>query len=304
MLTSARMMDNAYLCLFNSVKMRSDYFRLSGLICFLLISFEGFAQQQTSYQRKRISLGNDTVYIDIFQKTGAETHYVHVHENEQTALEAGLAVLQEYGGKLITLQHSKDTLKNRFITFSIGNDSYRFDPNRIYSRDTAVLIKTLVSNRRDKQVSRQAVSEVMKLADTICSEIRHARLILAIHNNKNEPAKLARRSWFQDTILDESFSILSYARKFEFQSSSNKSCAEIYINPEINNSEFFIVTERHDFDNLLRKRYSVVLQNENPVDDGSMSVFAKLNAIRYVNAEAKMGKLEEQLHMLHVFLKD
>lgn len=297
------MKDIIYFCEVNPLQMQLMYYKLIGIICLLSFFSEGFSQQ-TSYQRKRIALGNDTVFMDIFQKTGKEIHYVHVHENEQTALEAGLSILQEYGGKLITLQHSKDTLKNRFITFKVGNETYRFDPNRIYTKDTAVLKKTLVSSRRDKQVSNEAVREVIKLADTIWSEIRHARLILAIHNNKNEPVKLARRSWFQDTLIEESFSVLSYARKFEQQSSSNKSCAEIYINPEINNSEFFIVTERHDFNQLLHKRYSVVLQNENPVDDGSMSVFAKLNSIRYVNAEAKMGKLADQLHMLHVFLKE
>ena len=71
----------------------------------------------------------------------------------------------------------------------------------------------------------------------------------------------------------------------------------------VNNSEFFIVTERNDFKMLSEKRYTVVLQNDNPVDDGSMSVYAYRKGKRYVNAEAKMGRVKEQIEMLEILLK-
>lgn len=38
-----------------------------------------------------------------------------------------------------------------------------------------------------------------------------------------------------------------------------------------------------------------MLQNDNPVDDGSMSVYAFRNGKRYINAEAKMGRVKEQV---------
>ncbi|HMU03105.1 MAG TPA: hypothetical protein PJ990_05760, partial [Saprospiraceae bacterium] len=106
--------------------------------------------------------------------------------------------------------------------------------------------------------------------------------------------------FFINNFEPESYNITSYVKKSEFASDSNKSCDEIYINPRLNNSEFFIVTEKRDFDLFLKKKYSVVLQNAEPIDDGSMSVFAVKNKRRYINSEAKMGKIIEQTEMLEL----
>ena len=46
----------------------------------------------------------------------------------------------------------------------------------------------------------------------------------------------------------------------------------------------------------------VVLQNANPVDDGSMSVFAMGFGKRYINSEAKHGRVIEQEAMLELLL--
>jgi hypothetical protein len=64
------------------------------------------------------------------------------------------------------------------------------------------------------------------------------------------------------------------------------------------------VNQKRDFEQLMKKRYNVVLQNTQPVDDGSLSVFSSLNQKRYVNAEAKMGRVEEQMRMLHILFAE
>ena len=141
------------------------------------------------------------------------------------------------------------------------------------------------------------------LADQIWLELKDYPFITAIHNNKNSPSGV-KTSWlFWHRLEPESYSINSYIKSFDQSSESNRSCSDIYINPAINNSEFFIATDKNDFRMLAEKRYNVVLQNADPIDDGSMSVYSQKKGIRYVNAEAKMGRVKEQIQMLEVLLK-
>ncbi len=251
---------------------------------------------------KTIRLGDDTVYLKIYTKPGKNVVYAHVHENEEASLEAGMAVLNKYGGKLFTLSHSIDTT-NRNVTFEYNKTIYQFDPNRIYTTNDTILQKNIKIISGDGKVDTKVKKDVRNLANIIWSETKGAKLIVALHNNKNTPATFKTLWFFINNFEPESYNITSYVMKSEFASDSNKSCDEIYINPRLNNSEFFIVTEKRDFDLFLQKKYSVVLQNAEPIDDGSMSVFAVKNKRRYINSEAKMGKIIEQTEMLELLHK-
>lgn len=252
---------------------------------------------------KSIKLGDATVYLKIYTKPGKEIVYAHVHENEEASLSAGLEVLNKYGGKLFTLSHSVDTT-NRNVTFDYNKTTYQFDPNRIYTLNDSVLTSNIKVVNGKGKVDAKIKKDVRNLANIIWAETKGAKLIVALHNNKNTPARFKTLWYFINSYEPESYNITSYVKKSEFSSDSNKSCAEIYINPILNNSEFFIVTEKMDFDLFLQKKYSVVLQNSKPVDDGSMSVFAVKNNRRYINSEAKMGKIVEQADMLELIHKE
>ncbi len=251
---------------------------------------------------KTIRLGDDTVYLKIYTKPGKNVVYAHVHENEEASLEAGMEVLKKYGGKLFTLSHSVDTT-NRNVTFEYNKTTYQFDPNRIYTLNDTILQKNIKIISGDGKVDTKVKKDVRNLANIIWAETKGAKLIVALHNNKNTPATFKTLWFFINNFEPESYNITSYVKKSEFASDSNKSCDEIYINPRLNNSEFFIVTEKRDFDLFLQKKYSVVLQNAEPIDDGSMSVFAVKNKRRYINSEAKMGKIIEQTEMLELLHK-
>ncbi|MBK9256514.1 MAG: hypothetical protein IPM42_13585 [Saprospiraceae bacterium] len=251
-------------------------------------------------QIKLIPLGEDTVRLHIFEKAGEQIVYVHVHENETASLEAGMAVLNKYGGKLITLVHSQDTTKNRNVSFRFKGTTYQFDPNRIYTSDDIILKKNIKVINGNGTVTKTVLKMVKNLASVIWSEASPFSLIVALHNNRNAPARVICPYWFWCQLEAESYNITSYVKKNDISSESNLSCSDIYINPEINNSEFFIVTDRRDFSIFYKKRYSVVLQNQNPVDDGSMSVFASKNEKRYINAEAKHERVTEQTAMLEL----
>lgn len=248
---------------------------------------------------KTIRLGDDTVYLKIYTKPGKNVVYAHVHENEEASLEAGMEVLKKYGGKLFTLSHSIDTT-NRNVTFEYNKTTYQFDPNRIYTTNDTILQKNIKIISGEGKVDSKVKKDVRNLANIIWSETKGAKLIVALHNKKNTPATFKTLWFFINNFEPESYNITSYVKKSEFASDSNKSCDEIYINPRLNNSEFFIVTEKRDFDLFLKKKYSVVLQNAEPIDDGSMSVFAVKNKRRYINSEAKMGKIIEQTEMLEL----
>src|SRR3989338_7813600 len=74
-----------------------------------------------------VQLGDEQVII---QTEGSQGHfYVHVHQNETTALQAARAVVKKKGGRILTLKHHG----GRNIVFNYQGKRYEFDPNRIFT---------------------------------------------------------------------------------------------------------------------------------------------------------------------------
>lgn len=278
----------------------TKYLSMSRYLHILLLSciFQTITAQITE-SKLPFQLGEDTVYIVTFSSLENQMYkFVHVHENETTALEAGKKFIGKYGGRLVTISHSKNGEVNRNVTFKYKKSTYQFDPNRIYTQDKNVLKKSISKVSGWTGVNDEVINMVQKFAMTVWQQVNDAELIIALHNNKNEPAMVKRRWLFFNSYTPESYNITSYMKKFDEENSTTHSCSDIYVNPNINNSEFFIVTQAKDFTYFVEKRWNVVLQNQNPVDDGSMSVYAAKMLKRYINAEAKLGRFEEQWNML------
>jgi hypothetical protein len=189
-------------------------------------------------------------------------------------VEAGIIFLSKYGGRLLQLQHSG---KRRF-NFNLNNQSFAFDPNRIFTSDG--LKATL---NRQGGYSEEAAFEVKKIADSILiNHIDEKKLVIALHNN-----------------TERGLSILSYKKGgFEY-----KNTAKVYINHKTNPHDFILTTKSYIYHHLKRHKINVVLQSSTPVDDGSLSVYAAKNNIPYINIEALDGHLDEQIKMLET-LKD
>ncbi len=253
------------------------------------------------YSEKKITLGNSEVSILIYENKYKlnDRMFIHVHENEVASLQAGLALVESHGGRLVTLKHSKSGV-NRNIRFVYKGEKYEFDPNRIYSSNIDVVRKALKTNESNKLHVNEALNQVLELSRSIWDEIKTASYLISLHNNKNECAKCERKGWFGFRMVEPSYNIGSYVKTCDIESESSASAESIFINPKFNNSEFFIVTDEKDFAFLSEQKMNVVLQNKNPIDDGSMSVFAVKNKMRYMNAEAKHGKLTEQKQMLEI----
>jgi hypothetical protein len=251
-----------------------------------------------------IPLGDRRVQLRIYEVGPIkDIAYAHVHENEVASLTAAIDIIGRHGGKIVSLSHSPVGTTNRYVKFSYRGTVYQFDPNRIYTRDLQLLARNIAVVSGKGKVTPDVVAMVGHLADKIWAEVKDFTLIIALHNNRNAPAAVRRRWFMKDIIEDESYNITSYVKKCDNSSDSNQSCADIYINPKMNNSEFFIVTMPGDFYKIVAERQTVVLQNEQPIDDGSMSVWAASHQKRYINAEAKHGRVMEQKEMLGTLMK-
>ena len=75
--------------------------------------------------------------------------------------------------------------------------------------------------------------------------------------------------------------------------------AKVYTNPEQDPDDLFLTTDRRIYYHLTMKNYNSVLQdNENCRQDGSLSVYCGKNKIHYVNLETEHGKYNQYTEMI------
>ncbi len=218
-------------------------------------------------------LGKTEIQALVHQADGAGLTMLNVHDDEDTSVQAGLANIQKYGGRVIELAHSGE----RLITFGLGGRNYSFDPNRIFS-DTGIA-ETL---KLQSAWSAEAHAEVRAFAAAYLSRfaLESEPVIVALHNTMEGP-----------------FSVESFLPAGNYGSS----VAEIQVNPERSKFDFFYVTNRRFFEYLKRLDFNVVLQdNERVADDGSLSVHFSRKGIPYINVEAEVRHLPAQIEMLKV----
>jgi len=71
------------------------------------------------------------------------------------------------------------------------------------------------------------------------------------------------------------------------------------VKPGQRRQDFFLCTDRADYEILSKSPFNVVLQsNDDELDDGSLSRLMGRKGVRYVNIEVKLGWLSQQKKML------
>lgn len=204
----------------------------------------------------------DTVVL-IRHIAGKGKTFVHLHQNEQTALQAAKIVISKEGGSLLTLVH-KGT---RNIEFMLCGKRYEFDPNRIFT-DRGIK-KTL---SEFGPYTPGAHRQVRRFAQRIQSLLPKGKIV-AVHNN----ASYSLRDYFPGhNLAAEAKEIFWSARNY-------------YRN-------FYLVTQTRDYKRLKAKGFNGVLQHQQATDDGSLSVVMANKD--YINVEAGYGQLMEQVKML------
>lgn len=209
-----------------------------------------------------IQLGDTTVTI-VQEQHGKGKSFIHVHQNETTALEAARSMIKKQGGSLITLVHPGQ----RNIEFSLHHHHYEFDPNRIFT-DKGIY-KTLNAYG---DYTKEAHQLVKKLATQILKHLPKGKII-AVHNN-------------------ESFSLSDYLPGNPLA----HDVRQLHLSDRHHYRNFFIVTQKNDFVRLQSSRFNSVWQAQSAADDGSLSI--RLAHRTYINVEAGYDQLSSQIQML------
>ena len=210
-----------------------------------------------------VRLGDTVVQVQQ-ERQGTGKDFVHLHQNETTALKAARTVIKSEGGSVLTLVHKGQ----RNIVFHLQNRRYEFDPNRIFT--DAGIKKTLT---QFGPYSQAAHVEVRKLSEKIKILLPKGKVI-AVHNNH------------------ESYSMRQY---LPGQPLATEAKALHYLNQNYYRN-FYLVTQRQEFNRLKKLNFNSILQALNAEDDGSLSVY--LSRRDYVNVEAGYDQLAEQIKML------
>lgn len=219
----------------------------------------------TSFASSFIVTLGDTQVIIQRQFYGQGKIFVHLHQNETTALQAARLVAAQQGGCVLTLIHPGQ----RNIVFHLAHQRYEFDPNRIFT-DKGIKKTLQTFGAYDKG----AHMKVKKLAQAIEAALPRHGKIIAVHNNR-------------------SYSLRDYLPGHELASDA----ARVHVEKEAYFRNFYLVTTLRDYTRLSSLHFNSVLQANEVSDDGSLSVFLAEKR-DYVNVEAGYGQLAMQAHML------
>ena len=132
---------------------------------------------------KVYALGNSVVEIKTAKyKAGAAVVLVQLHHNEKTAG----AVAQHFSDSLKIGFLQINNGDERLISFGIEGTSYRFDPNRMFSKEGIAASLKLHSAYND-----EAANAVDSFGRWLLG-LLNAETIVAVHNNSNEDFTLNR----------------------------------------------------------------------------------------------------------------
>ena len=253
------------------MKSRNVFRGLGGLVALLAGSCATSNPPATTFR-----IGDTSVRVLVTQRGPAMPTMINVHDDENTSVRAGRQVLRETGGRLIELSHSG----HRLVTFELDGLEYRFDPNRIFS--DAGIRETLTRRGAYSEAGHRAVAA---FAGKLLHQFALDRepVIIALHNTDGR-----------------GLTIKSYLTTNELSSAST----QVYVSAQRAAGDFFYVTDQRFFDYLQAWDFNVTLQDDARVpDDGSLSVYFARRGIPYVNIEADLTHLTEQVEMVRVARK-
>jgi hypothetical protein len=197
--------------------------------------------------------------------------FIILHDNEHTAEKSALQVLEQHGGRLISIENKDE----RTISFLLNKKRYEFDPNRMFSPDG---IKN--SLQTYGSYDAKAAAEIEKFAAFFLNKIPDSTIPVAVHNNTNEEYALA-----------------DYKEHGKLQ----QDVEAVYQNPAMDVDEFIFTTSSLVYDFYKEANINVVLQkNSGVTDDGSLSVYYGKRHKDYINIEAEHEHIEMQVKMIEL----
>jgi hypothetical protein len=244
---------------------------IATLIVFLSL---GAVAQKGSKMESTISLGESSVkIIRQFGATNDSILFINVHEDEQTSIDAVEKYAEDRPLNFIRLAH----LKSRNVSYQLNGKEYIVDPNRIF---TAKGRKATL--KKQSQFSYRAARAAKRLANSLLTHISHEKIIIAMHNN-----------------TDVNYTIKSYLPGGD----EAENTADIHISEAWDADDFIYTTVPAYFTKFKALDLNVILQdNEQCVNDGSLSVYCGQRNIPYINIEAQKGHFDEQLKLIDMVM--
>ena len=209
-----------------------------------------------------ISIGE--ISFKVVQKGTSDRRYIWLHGDEQTA-------------KMALENHMSS---NQGIAYFINNNKREvyisdgmIDPNRSFSsigaKKNIHKYNPQWSTKKRNTILKTMEQDRENFLETIFP--KNGEVVIALHNN-----------------------FKGYNVNQELSKSDTVS-----IKKDQNPRDFFLCTNRNDFEILSKSPYNVVLQESYPAkDDGSLSWAAVKWGVRYVNIETRLGWLSMQKRML------
>jgi len=247
------------------------------LTCFFTVSaqqhppvFEGMITDST-----RIMLGDLDLNLVRYSYNTPGINFLAIHDNEDTGVKAAFDYIAINNGSILDCQYGGA----RNFKFIENDIIYQTDPNSIYT-DEGIPIgleKYAASNEA-------VIAEIKNVGKTIMKTYNYDKhgYIFTLHNN-----------------ADGGFGIQSYLPENELGSTADS----VHVNYEMDEDDMILVTELKLFNLLKKADVNVVLQSEEAVDDGSLSIYAMQNKIPYINVEVQHGHQEENLRLIQLGVK-
>lgn len=224
------------------------------------------------------------IQLEIIGQATAEPNWAFFapHENENVANQYVSEQISEKGGVFVRLKQNG----KRLLLLKVEPFEVKIDPNRIFTPAgrRKNILKLNPGLRENTYVFHRAMRLSQSLAQLILNAMggmQTSRTWVAIHNNT------------QGYRGDDKMGIgdVSIARYQQKLSSGAAFLRDVSVHAGDEDDLFFVTTQA-DFNALKIKQWNVVLQHPQVVsqsseDDGSLSVFAQKNAIRYINIEAE-----------------
>jgi hypothetical protein len=221
-----------------------------------------------------LALGDSVVHVAVVERSLVSAGYpswldlLVLHDDENTAVEAGRSFVEAHGGRLVELRAQGE----RRVAFALDGLAFSVDPNRIFTDPGAR--RTLEAD----STHAGAAALARLFGDALVAVYAPDSVVVTLHNN-----------------TADRYSARSYAEGGEYA----RDAEAVHLEPDADPDDFFFVTERALYDALAAGGFNVVLQdNQRVTDDGSLSVWAARAGLPYVNVEAEHGHLDEQLRML------
>lgn len=179
----------------------------------------------------------------------------------------------------------------RHVYLSVDGQEILLDPNRMFTR--AGVQSSLSSLNPEIEPTsplfRKARSKAVALGRFVLSQLglpRDGTMIIAIHNNTDG----------YDGDGKAGIGTISINRYIAKQVSGARYIADVYVGTG-DEDDLFFVTSPDDFAMMSKDDWNVILQNPKVAvipdeDDGSLSVYAEMYGMRYVNIEAQRASDE------------